>query len=129
MSKKYPTIYTISNSTNPIPLPPLFLSPFISKLSFLFSYQVFIKSCLIIFRLLTSFTSLGLHTRHTNSFLCNTLRTLKEKVKLHFLEGFNRLILVINFIISLKNVYKVHIANNLCDFINYQVYKVGFINL
>lgn len=123
--------YRTPQITNPILLPTsLFLSPFRSKLSFLFnlsflfSYRVFIKSCLIIFKLLTPFTSLGLHTGYTNPFLYNTLRTLKEEVKLHFLEGFNRLILVINFIISLKNVYKVQIANNLCDFINYKFIKL-----
>jgi hypothetical protein len=119
--------YRTPQITNPIPLPPpLFLSPFISKLSFLFNYQVVIKFCLIIFR---SFTSFNLHTGHTNSFLYNNLKPIKEEVNLHFLAGFNRLILVINFIISLKNLYNVINTNNLCNFINYQVYKVDLIIL
>ncbi len=113
----------ISSRTNSIP------SSFISKLSFLFNqfnYQVFIKSYLIIFR---PFTSFDLHIAHTNSFLYNTLRNQKKIIRLHFLEGINRLILVINFIISLKNSYNERFANNLCNFINYQVYKVGLIIL
>ena len=120
----------ISSRTNSIP------SSFISKPSFLFNpfnYQVFIKSYLIIFRLLTSFDPHIAHTNsflaHTNSFLYNTLEIQKKRIRLHFLEGINRLILVINFIISLKNSYNERFANNLCNFINYQVYKVGLIIL